>query len=439
MLRVAAAVGLALLATVSAAPFETGTGLLPLGNLFTTDAGGPYNLSLLSVQQNEVKAALAARGSYTDADIVNFLTNVECLEGRFDSMGTLGLDFNDDLTLGGPDSVGYGKANLSSEVLSALTEVAVSEQGHALFTRHAGGVLPCPYVNYTAGFNDVLAAAYGLAPGEDISRLFGVPFDPLYSDETFLLSVVFLEELGATGNKGLISLISNPVIADGVSGLATSATAFAAIERFLLFQRRNVNVYPTNETVAQVFARLSALRDALDGPQFDDQGLLNTDPRFIAIAVNQTNTSQYINNIPTDVQGLTFSRTPQMIINILTLGSPTGVGGFFPSGLVGNITSPAGYNLTASGTESWGNATEVNEETFAEAGTLQPPLTAEGPFMVPGELDLTQAEGGPLTNDSYLSRGFFTTAPQLPRVGQSPMVMVGTPSGTARPGGYGGK
>ena len=49
------------------------------------------------------------------------------------------------------------------------------------------------------------------------------------------------------------------------------------------------------------------------------------------------------------------------IINILTLGSPSGVGGFFPSGLVGNITSPVGYNLTASGTESWGNATEVNE------------------------------------------------------------------------------
>lgn len=81
----------------------------------------------------------------------------------------------------------------------------------------------------------------------------------------------------------------------------------------------------------------------------------------------------------------------------------------------------------------------VVQETFAEAGTLQPPLTSSGPFSVPGELDLTQAEDGPLTNDSYLSRGYFTTPAQLPRVGQSPTVMVGTPSGTARPGGYGGK
>ena len=30
--------------------------------------------------------------------------------------------------------------------------------------------------------------------------------------------------------QGLVSLLSNPVISDGVNGLATSATAFAAIE-----------------------------------------------------------------------------------------------------------------------------------------------------------------------------------------------------------------
>ena len=32
---------------------------------------------------------MAQRLNFTDADIVNFLTNVECLEGRFDSMGAL--------------------------------------------------------------------------------------------------------------------------------------------------------------------------------------------------------------------------------------------------------------------------------------------------------------------------------------------------------------
>ncbi|KAK9862594.1 hypothetical protein WJX84_000232 [Apatococcus fuscideae] len=304
---------------VGAAPFDTGTGLAPLGNLLTSDKGGPYNLTLLPVQQNEVRAGIAARQTYTDKDIIDFLTVVECLEGRFDSMGTLGLDFNDDLTLGGPAGVGYGKANLSPEVLAPLTEVAVSEQGHALFTRHAGGKNPCPFVNYTAGFNDVFAAAYGLQPGQDISVLFGKPFNPLVNDETFLVSMLFLEELGATGNKGLTGIISNPVINNGVAGLATSATAFAAVERYLAFERRNNRVYPTNETVAQVFARLSAYRDSMDGPQFDDQGLLNTDPRSIAIAINQPNPGQYINLFPTDVHGITFSRTPQQVINIQTV------------------------------------------------------------------------------------------------------------------------
>ena len=67
--------------------------------------------------------------------------------------------------------------------------------------------------------------------------------------------------------QGLVGLLSNPVLANGVAGLATSATAFAAVERTLLYQMRNATVEPFGETVQQVFARISALRDSLDGPQ----------------------------------------------------------------------------------------------------------------------------------------------------------------------------
>ncbi len=35
----------------------------------------------------------------------------------------------------------------------------------------------------------------------------------------------------------------------------------------LLWERRNNTVYPFKETVQQVFSRVSAMRDALDGPQ----------------------------------------------------------------------------------------------------------------------------------------------------------------------------
>lgn len=41
--------------------------------------------------------------------------------------------------------------------------------------------------------------------------------------------------------------------------------------------------------------------------QIDDQGLINTDPRYIAVPTD------YLNMIPTDVRGLTFSRTPEQV------------------------------------------------------------------------------------------------------------------------------
>lgn len=54
--------------------------------------------------------------------------------------------------------------------------------------------------------------------------------DPFLSDETYMVSVLTLEELGATGNKGLASVMTNPVNQDILGGLAASATAFAAAE-----------------------------------------------------------------------------------------------------------------------------------------------------------------------------------------------------------------
>ena len=40
-----------------AGPIAPGQGFLPLGNLLTSDFEGPYNLSLLSVQENEIKGS----------------------------------------------------------------------------------------------------------------------------------------------------------------------------------------------------------------------------------------------------------------------------------------------------------------------------------------------------------------------------------------------
>lgn len=51
-------------------------------------------------------------------------------------------------------------------------------QGHALFTRQAGSTLPCPQVDFTGGFNSLMAAAYGIA---SVQAKYGAPFSmPLH-------------------------------------------------------------------------------------------------------------------------------------------------------------------------------------------------------------------------------------------------------------------
>lgn len=46
-------------------------------------------------------------------------------------------------------------------------------QGHALFTRQAGGVNPCPALDFTGGFNKLMAAAYGI---DSVQGKYGVAY-----------------------------------------------------------------------------------------------------------------------------------------------------------------------------------------------------------------------------------------------------------------------
>ena len=61
--------------------------------------------------------------------------------------------------------------------------------------------------------------------------------------------------------------MGNPVLSQAIAGLATSATAQATLERVMLFDLKDKIIEPFGETAQQVFARISAMRDSLDGPQ----------------------------------------------------------------------------------------------------------------------------------------------------------------------------
>ena len=95
--------------------------------------------------------------------------------------------------------------------------------------------------------------------------------------------------------------------ADTLGATWRSSCWGVCFQRAFLIARANVVVPPFGETVQQVFARISALRDSLDGPSLDDQGLFNTDPRAQAVP------ELYVNFVPTDIQGITFGRTPQQV------------------------------------------------------------------------------------------------------------------------------
>eukprot|EP00882_Tetradesmus_deserticola_P001009 GHRQ01001092.1.p1 GENE.GHRQ01001092.1~~GHRQ01001092.1.p1 ORF type:complete len:409 (+),score=152.07 GHRQ01001092.1:202-1428(+) len=312
-------------------------GLLGLGDLTTTDQGGPYNVP--AVQAFEVEAALASKtaapgGPFFDRDVLNFLANTECLEATFNTYAAFGEGLPKSLTPG--EVIGGKRAKLSPEVQAWAEEVALDEQGHVRMVREVLGPdnsVPCPKLDLTGGFRAFFDKA--------LKKTSNPQFDPYANDVNFLLATFSLEEIGSTGDKGSILLVSNPGVANAISGLATSASYQSGVDRHFLWQRRNETVPEYGMTVQQIVMAISNLRDELDGPPETDQPLMNGNPNFIAVPTRS------INLVPTDIRGLTFSRTPQQVLRIVTLAGPGDKGGFFPNGVNGKINSTAGYTDAA--------------------------------------------------------------------------------------------
>jgi hypothetical protein len=93
-------------------------------------------------------------------------------------------------------------------------------QGHALFTRQAGGANPCPATDFTGGFNQFFARAYGL--NGTIEETYGTAFNPFLNDQNFFLSVVTLEELGATGRLLVPSILITPTLTSSPAAVCCS-------------------------------------------------------------------------------------------------------------------------------------------------------------------------------------------------------------------------
>ena len=115
-----------------------------------------------------------------------------------------------------------------------------------------------------------------------------------------------------TAYKGAARLIANKDVLEAAAGILAVEAYHAGEIRLLCYQR------PLHQWVRDI----SDLRDAADGAGDDDQ----------PVVLNGK-----ANIVPTDRNGLAFSRSASQVLNIVYLGGASGHFGFFPDRLNGAI------------------------------------------------------------------------------------------------------
>eukprot|EP00892_Ulva_mutabilis_P002612 jgi/Ulvmu1/12351/UM089_0035.1 len=254
----------------------------------------------------------------TGADILNFALNLECLEAEFYSYAAFGHGLSAERRGGGPEAMGGRKAMLSPSVQALAEEIAEDEIAHVDFLRAALGdaAVPCPAIDIGPAFVAAANAAAG-------SELFP-EFDPYTNDVFFLHGAFIFEDVGVTAYRGAVAPLADLVDGDTLSAaaavLAVEAYHAGAIRTLLSDLAASGEETPFGP-ITGVVELISDLRDAVDGPDDLDQGIV-------------TGAYGTPNIVPADSNGLVFARSVAQVLAIVYLGGD-GAGGFFPDGVTG--------------------------------------------------------------------------------------------------------
>jgi hypothetical protein len=286
---------------------------------FLKSAGG-FGLGLAAstfLGVNDSRAAAGgATGAISDAAILNFALNLEYLEAEFYQRAVNGTGLPPGLTTGkgtqGTVKGGRQVNFVTPSIRQYAQEIAADELEHVKFLRSAlgGATVAEPAININSSFTAAAKAA-GLGSG----------FDAYANENNFLLAAFIFEDVGVTAYKGAAPLISNKTYLDAAAGILAVEAYHASNIRTTLYAR---GIEKPKLKLPQATVAISNLRDSVDGPQDDDQGIVQ---------------NGMANIVPADQFGKAFGRTPGEVLNVVYLTKNAAAeGGFFPKGVNGQVT-----------------------------------------------------------------------------------------------------
>jgi len=259
-------------------------------------------------------------GAISDSAILNFALNLEYLEAEFYLRAVTGVGLPDDLTTGRGkrgEVVGGRQVTFQTPLIRKYAEeIAADEKTHVAFLRSALGrsAVARPQIDLDASFTAAARAAGLVGPADN--------FDVYANEVNFLFGAFIFEDVGVTAYKGAAPLIDNKTFLEAAAGLLAVEAYHAGIIRTTLYALgvETPAVYSTAQAISDA-------RDSLDGATDLDQGI---------------GTADMANLVPTDANGLAFSRTPGQVLNIAYLNSDeVKSGGFFPAGVNGELNTSA--------------------------------------------------------------------------------------------------
>lgn len=283
-------------------------------------AESPDDQQKLESMMNPANAGQSPDGP-SDATILNFALNLEYLEAEFYLHATTGSGLPDDMTTGTGtrgDVTGGHPVSFSNPVIGKYAkEIGGDETSHVAFLRSALGehAVSRPAISLDAAFTAAATAAGLIKSGET--------FDAYANDLNFLFAAFLFEDVGVSAFKGAAPLLSNKTYLDAAAGMLATEAYHAGIVRSALYNEGMID-----DAVFAAVQKLSDARNSLDGPTDDDQGIgTKTEPIFI----------------PNDANGITYGRSAPSILNIVYLNpSPVTSGGFYPSGVNGDLAMSGG-------------------------------------------------------------------------------------------------